>query len=236
MNVIKRFFVKKGLLKSCAQSEFGQIRYAKNSAIINTIYMHIHKCAGTSIYRDLSASPNFICCVGRPGSFPLRVGFEIIEPEIWEKSYKFTVVRNPFSRLVSVYKMFENSGYSKSIFGDFSGFIEYIRWSDVNNHIVDDYVTESSMNLTLNNVLHHCSSYHNKKYHLDDMDEIFRFETIADEILTVFNKLNITNTKLQHSRANNTYNYTNYYSKRERDIIYDKYARDIERFGYVFEQ
>ncbi len=220
---------------SPSTEEDGACIYKRNREIINVIYMHVHKCAGTSMYRNLAAYPQFLCCVARSGSFPLRVGYNLIEPEVWNRSFKFTIVRNPWSRLVSVYKMFECSGFSGRVFGSFSEFIEYIRWSDVDGHTIDNHVTCAEMNFTLNNVLHHCSSYHNSKYHLEDMDYVIKLENLSQEINKVVDILGVNGLEFAKHRSNKPYDYTSYYDLLLRKTVAEKYAADIERFGYVFE-
>lgn len=70
---------------------------------IQFIFVHIHKCAGTSFIEAIEKSPNAICCASIPGDYMGRTGRNLIPERVWEQSLKFTCVRNPYARVVSAY-------------------------------------------------------------------------------------------------------------------------------------
>ena len=198
------------------------------------IYLHLHKCAGTSIRKTLQRYPDFVCCVARPGNFPSRLSRDYIDDSIWNNSFKFTFVRNPYSRVVSVYKMFRNYNFRGSGFENFEEFIDFIRWCDVDSHHVDHEVPLTSFSGRIENIIHHCSSFHNPKYRIDELDFIGRVETINEDMKYVAEKLGVEEVNLPFLNSSKGSNYREYYSDKTRKIIAQKYHQDIERFEYKF--
>lgn len=197
--------------------------------------MHIHKCAGTSLYRSLAHVPGFVCCVARPGNFPYRLSREYIGDEIWAGAFRFTFVRNPYSRLVSAFKMFSGAPNWSRAFPTFDEFVEFIRWVDVDAHRVDrEYPSESEFTNTIGNVTHHCSSFHNPKYRLDEMHFVGRLEALEADLAVVALELGVERIELPRLNPTAPDDYRTYYTPRTREIVAAKYRRDLERFGYDF--
>jgi chondroitin 4-sulfotransferase 11 len=70
------------------------------------IFIHIPKCAGIAVSKSLLGKP-----VGHLSALDYRM---IFGKEDFNNYYKFTFVRNPFSRLVSAYEFMQNDGYGES--------------------------------------------------------------------------------------------------------------------------
>ena len=67
-----------------------------------------------------------------------------------------------------------------------------------------------------------------------ELDFIGRFENLENDYKYICQKIGLT-TKLPHVRASKHKHYTEYYDDETREIIADRYAKDIEYFGYKFE-
>lgn len=201
---------------------------------ITGIFMHVHKCAGTSFITAISNCPELISVVARPGNFPMRTGMERVPENIWRNSFKFTFVRNPYARLVSAYAMFTRSPKWRDLFPDFSTFLNFLRWVDIDYHTVEGEVDMKVFLTSLDNIIHHVSSYHNSKYRLNEMDYIGKVEELSDGLKNI-QKATSANISLPHlNRSNNSKDYRDYYDSRARHIASQIYAKDIERFGYAF--
>ena len=136
--------------------------------------------------------------------------------------FKFSVVRNPWDRLVSCYFYFERHG----IFGNFK-----------------DFLNESG--LYLNNFpkfngqlgcMEHRSLMFdflscNQKI---NMDFTGRFENLQEDFNVVCDKIGIPQQELPHANKSKHKHYTEYYNDETRQIVAEKYAKDIEYFGYEF--
>lgn len=208
---------------------------AQNRSRIRGIFMHIHKCAGTSLIHIFETIPEVISCAARPGNFPARTGWEAIPQDIQQQAYKFTFVRNPYARIVSAYRMFIKTEIWKSLFPTFDDFVEFLQWSDVHHHTVTEDIPMEQFIHTIGNAIHHCSSFHNPKYRLEEMDYIGRVETLAEDIQQITNALQIEPIAVPHLRkAGANQDYRSYYSARTKAIIGKIYQADLERFDYQF--
>lgn len=218
-----------------APLQLGESILQSKSATVRGIFMHIHKCAGTSLIDAFETRPEVVSCVARPGNFPRRTGRERIPDKMWRNSVKFTFVRNPYDRVVSAYKMFIKTPVWRSLFPRFEDFVEFLRWADVDRHRVEEETPVDDYVLTIGNLIHHCSAYHNPKYMLDEMDHIGRLETIDDDLVKISAMLDTALPgipRLNKSKGNRHYH--DYYNGKTRRLVHDLYRADIERFEYEF--
>ena len=65
------------------------------------------------------------------------------------------------------------------------------------------------------------------------MDYVFKLED-PNGMDKVFNDLKIPKVKLPYKNKNGHKHYTEYYNDETRDIVAEKYAKDIDYFGYKF--
>jgi hypothetical protein len=148
--------------------------------------------------------------------------------KIFNSYFKFMTVRNPWDRVVSYFFHMKAKGkhckrYQKYKIDEFSEFVaelvgprprpntgklaSYYSWSEVDGKfILDDYI---------------------------------RYENLENDTLRILNKLNINYNNITYPHMN-TYqrksnkHYTEYYDDETRQIVAEKYAKDIEYFGYEF--
>lgn len=134
--------------------------------------------------------------------------------------YKFGFVRNPWSRVVSLY--LRNEGIQMK---DKLSFEEFVNW--------------------IQNSSDTCIHPSTKKNQLDWftdregnvlVDFIGKFENLESDWDIISKKLGI-NKKLPHKNNtnSNTKHYSEFYTEETRDIIHNKFKVDIEYFGYTFE-
>ena len=122
----------------------------------------------------------------------------------WSGYYKFSVVRNPWERRVSSWAYRLKKGQHN-----------YTEFKDFTRHYpaVPQFSWLSDQD---GNFL---------------MDYVFKLED-PDGMDKVFNKLKISKVKLPHKNRNGHKHYTEYYDEETKQIIAEKYAKDIEYFGY----
>ena len=180
------------------------------------IFVHINKTAGTSVGR----------AIGLPVKDHL-MATEIIErigAQAWEDAYKFTVVRNPWDKVVSHY--------------------EYRRKKDktgiaTNNIPFDSWVRrtygEDKDPVLYNNP----RSFQPQVDWLKDadgvvsMDYIIRFESINEGFEHVRQAIGL-DAELPHLNASQRAGYHAYYDDESRVIVAKWFREDIEAFGYEF--
>jgi len=133
--------------------------------------------------------------------------------------FKFTFIRNPWDRFVSIYHYLLNTTFC---FKDKIDINEFAR----------------TIFLTKNN---HCKWHCLPQYfHLLDeynnlnIDFIGRFENLQQDFNFVCDKIRTPQQQLPHENATNHKHYTEYYDDETKQIVSEKYAKDIEYFGYEF--
>ena len=59
-------------------------------------------------------------------------------------------------------------------------------------------------------------------------------ENFKEDVLQVMDKLGLPPCEIPHNKKQNTKSYINYYTDETKQIVAEKYAKDIEYFGYEF--
>jgi len=126
--------------------------------------------------------------------------------------YKFTCVRNPWDRMVSYYFTPTQSPET----WDRKGFQEIIS----NAVSVADYLRLDR----------------NEQDPFANVNYIIRFENLADDFRTVCGMLDISPATLPRYNRSSREHYSKYYDDELRHLVHTRFAEEIERFGYTFEQ
>jgi hypothetical protein len=204
-------------------------------ADIKFIFMHIHKCAGTSLIEALENSPNAIGCASVAGDYPGRTGRDLIPDPVWRNAIKFTCIRNPYARVASAYSMFVRCSRWQQIFPTFDDFARFLSYLRFEAHSVSGPIVIEQYRNTIDNVIHHCTPYSNSKYLIDEMDRIIRLEELDEEIQLLRDEYGLIVDLLTHRKqTGDGLGYRGLYSDESRRLIGEVYATDFERFGYAF--
>lgn len=190
---------------------------------LECIFVHIPKAAGISI--NMALFENY-----GGGHKSAQIYKRIFGPIVFKKYYKFTFVRNPYSRLLSAYKFLKKGGFhlndketvwAEENLSEFSSFDEFVRkwlneeskWSYTHFKPQYIYVCDNNYNLM--------------------MDFVGRFENLDNDFDKVCQQLNIKN-KLQHHNktSQKKENWKSYYSDYSLKKVGDIYRKDFEMFNY----
>ena len=193
------------------------------------IFIHIPKCAGTSVYTSLCKSLELVNGKGEPtcdeqdymlfknppherfgNSLALdqHCDYAGVKNYFDEKGYdineyfKFTFVRNPWARTVSYW-----------IYGkDARSFRDYC-------------IEEKDIQF-----------YRIKKpdYHELGVDYVGKVENMNEDLKTVCNKIGIPNPEIYHHNESDHKHYTEYYNEKTQELIAKNYELDISNFSYKF--
>jgi hypothetical protein len=182
----------------------------------NYVFIHISKTAGTSI----------VDVIGKPFRKHLTVKdvINVIGQKKWDQAYKFTVIRNPWDKVVSQYKhaikMNSNNMAIKRI--------EFKDWVACTYGEPKDpfYYGRAQMFFPQVEWL---KNYQGKI----DVDKIIRFENLNEGINEVFETLAIES-NLPHLNETYKTNYRDFYDEESIQIITEWFHEDIQEFGYTF--
>ena len=208
------------------------------------IYIHIPKAGGTTIENTLFqyASDSFGTRFAKQNKcYRNKELFNIIEE--YSNYYTFTFSRNPYSRIASSYRFFKfyNSMSFKSFVNKVCEFIdlgtEKIYKERSNNTTALHVNLRKACNYPFNdngNIGYHIlpqSYFVAQKNHINF---IGKMENLQEDFNIVCEKIGIPQQKLPHKNKTNHKHYTEYYDDETREIVAEKYAKDIEYFGYEF--
>jgi hypothetical protein len=201
----------------------------------NLVFVHIPKCAGTTIEKIMGTSTHkeYYCPwkQRRVGSRKTYQHFTYMElkEELdieWNDYYVFSVVRNPYERFVSEYNFRKNIFLTTGIPSDnpqsFEKFVENLK----------DRVPRRTARF--DGHLETQSSYlKNKNKKIEKSINIFKFENLAPcwEVLEkktgVFYKKDYWSRKTVEEKP-----YQSFYTKETKNIIYSFYEEDFVNFEY----
>jgi hypothetical protein len=195
---------------------------------LRCIFVHIQKTGGSSI-RGALKMVQFDPHKHRFAR-ELRAAYG---EEIWRSYFKFAFVRNPWDRLVSWWEMMRRNslegrpmnGFQRLILARARTFEEFIRAGDIEIHDPDgskwiyrnqiDYLSDEEGRLLV--------------------DYVGRFERLQADFAEVAARLGTPPVALPHANRTERRPFESYYSPELRDHVGRRYQRDIETFGYRFD-
>ena len=192
------------------------------------LFVHIHKTAGNSIQSILRrysedeivtarAHQDGVERFGlRNPNYPIKKHSTLAEyrvalgEEQFRALYKFTCVRNPWDRLISLY---------------FSPSRGRAQWD---RKLFKKLVSNTS------SVADHLRLGKDDADPFSNVDRVMRFETLAKDFHVVCAALDIPLTPLPSYNRSIREHYSKYYDDELRELVGRRFASEIERFGYTF--
>lgn len=203
------------------------------------IFVHIPKTGGTSIENAIWGSDRSVRSPEQLWMGAVRPGFNKYQSgglqhllawqirlevgaEVFHDCFKFAFVRNPWSKAVSQFRYVRTRK-------DLLEFMGMTRRTSFGRYLKLIERTE------------HVQSFEQCRFVLDDdgtelVDFIGRFERLEHDFRIVADRIGLPNATLPHDmRSDDDRPWRSYYDRRTRARVARIYARDIERFGYDFE-
>lgn len=188
------------------------------------IFVHIPKCAGVSISRTLFGN----LAGGHANITKYQIIFSKHE---FETYFKFAFVRNPWDRLVSAFHFFREGGMAKpdkifaekhlSAYRDFEDFVR--RGLNLENLETTHFMPQYRFVCDIGDIR-------------PKVDFIGFYENLREDFNYVRNRLDISaNLKYQNKTSNRKIDYRDYYTDETIEIVANVYQKDIEIFGYDFD-
>jgi len=189
------------------------------------IFIHVTKTAGTSIENAFDSSA---------GNTKSEVEYKHESasymknkfPTEWESYFTFSIVRNPFDRMLSRYTW----GKRKNLWNRYtSSFNIFVKRIDEGKKVMS-----TPHRIWLREALKSQSQMLCNEDGDLLVDYIGKFENLQEDFNTICDKIVIPRQVLPHKNKSKHKHYTEYYNDETRSIVAKKYVKDIEMFGYEF--
>lgn len=171
------------------------------------LFVHIPRTGGSSIKSSLDLHDKLF--KKSPSFLDYHTPFRNID-NIYDSYFKFTFVRNPWDRFVSLYFFNKSTRYQKMFPNRLTTLIakkyEFKEWLDIFPY----------------------RKFQQVDYGVLELDFIGRYETIQDDFNTIFNK------KLNVENSTDKKHYSYYYDDEGVDKVYTLAKLDINTFKYEF--
>jgi len=190
------------------------LRYENETSFV---FLHINKTAGTSVGKAIGLQVK--------QHLTAREIIQRIGREKWVSAWKFTFVRNPWDRAVSLYEY--RRGKDRT--GIATRNLSFSEWTQrVFSEDPDPVFHNNPKSFQTQ------SEWLRDERGEIDIDFVGRFENIAKDFEEIAKKI-APGASLRHLNASSRAPYGSYYDNASNAIVSRWFKEDIERFGYVFE-
>ena len=185
------------------------------------IFVHIPKCAGTSLRESLQMPQ---------GGHATLIDYQLrLPPEDFEKAFKFTFVRNPWDRLASAFFFLKNRDLKSNR-----------KWAEKNLSAYGDFDSFVRQWVTTENIWSY-SHFRPQFYFVSTgerrpaMDFVGFYENLETDFSLLCERMKISTSLREENRnSQRTRDYRENYTDETRRIVAEVYAEDIRLFGYDF--
>jgi chondroitin 4-sulfotransferase 11 len=130
-------------------------------------------------------------------------------PARFEKFVKFSIVRNPWDQMISLYLRL-NAQDPEAV-----NFKQFLNTYNVPAGTVPEYSLFDEQGICM-------------------MDEIGRFENLTDDYIKICSNLGIDSDPLSNTNSSSKKHYSEYYDSESEDLVSRLFCKDISYFGYKF--
>lgn len=211
----------------------------------NFLFVHTAKTGGTSVrdalsplrFRDPWYPVQFLCSrlsalsghrlgIKFPRHSKIVAAQEMLPQELFEKLFKFVFVRNPWDLQVSSFHHIRRE--RPHLMSHVETFEEFIRWK-LDPERPYQYHVDTSIDLQSDYVI----DLHGKVL----VDFIGRYENLHDDFAEACRRIGIKAPELPHKRQakDRGKDYRSYYTDELAALVGERFAPDIELFGYTFD-
>lgn len=152
--------------------------------------------------------------------------------------YIFAFVRNPWDRLLSCYLSKIDPREEDCDYWQNGVAFNFWKYGDTfhGEMSFEDFVKATAQIPDEEADIHFSSQYRHITDAQDNLipDFIGRFESLTNDFSEVLVRLGIPNRALPHQMKTEHKHYSAYYTLETRELVKDRYATDIKRFGYTF--
>ena len=211
------------------------------------VFVHIQKTGGDTVSRLMGESIPDIFCFKAKHESAVKAAAEL---KCWNEYFKFAFVRNPWDRLVSWYSMIRDA--------------ETIRWHQIltnqrrrshfrqtrenklwryvldNSSTFEEFIINCTDEIEVDEGVHYSFAYNQLDYIADSNDDLLvdfigRFESFGSDLHKVYDRLGLGLGSIPHENRSVRGHYSTFYTPETETIVRKRFQRDIEYFGYKFE-
>lgn len=188
---------------------------------LECIFIHIPKAAGVSINKVLFGNLG-----GAHRS--VRSYKRIFGPKTFQRYFKFTFVRNPYSRLLSAFRFLKQGGFNPK---DELWAKKHLAEYDTFTEFVNEWLTDKTMMEYIH--FHPQCMFVCDRTLEPEVDFIGRFETLEADFNTICKRLNISQELEKHNQSQKkSVDWRTAYTDETQEKVYRLYQKDFEIFGY----
>ncbi|MCG7985211.1 MAG: sulfotransferase family protein [Candidatus Thiodiazotropha lotti] len=212
----------------------------------NFLFVHIAKTGGTSVrsalqplrWRDPWYYPMFLCSrfshlsghrIGTkfPRHSRIVAAKELLPEDFFNNLFKFAIVRNPWDLQVSSYHHIRRE--RPHLISHIEDFDHFIRWK-----LDPERPYQYHVDTSIQSQLDYLIDLQGKIL----VDFIGHYENLAEDFKTITTQLKIDSISLPHKRRakDRSKDYREYYTDDLAELVGTHFKRDIEAFGYRFDQ
>jgi hypothetical protein len=202
------------------------------------IFIHIQKCAGTSItyalVPHLGEEDVVLGCTpegeklseiwgktkGLYKHVTAREAKEILGDEIWDNYFKFSFIRNPWDLTVSTYHWWlktkwDDQHKTGEKIRSLDNFTEYVKSPYLRRNTCSGHVMDGKGNKLV--------------------DFLGRHESLEKDFAYICGRLSLPNINLPVRNVSNHRKYIEHYTEETKLIVKERFKRDLKNFNYSFE-
>ena len=190
------------------------------------IFIFQHKCASSSLRNTLVKNDNFNL------SFHWGTNskeYQNDELKKYSDYFVFANIRNPYARAVSSWTYLQRDFRFERQFTRGLSFKDTFKNLPKSNGKLCNKSNHDYLHITQQQT---DTLLDDKGKFITDM--LIRFENLQEDFNIVCDKIGIPRQELPHKNPTKHKHYTEYYDDETRQIVAEKYAKDIEYFGYEF--
>ena len=194
----------------------------------NCIHIHIPKCAGSTIECVLGGGQYVSWDDSNKIWMPHATAQQIKKfyCKGYDEYFSFSFVRNPWDRSLSDYLWMQKDLRIRDTFKNFL----LLQGSFDDERLKCPPKSHTTRH---DHLLCQCDFLLNENGQLM-VDFVGKFENLQEGFDTVCDEIGIAHQQLPHTNKGNHKHYTQYYDDETREIVAEKYAKDIAAFGYKF--
>ncbi|WP_298758847.1 sulfotransferase family 2 domain-containing protein [uncultured Psychroserpens sp.] len=205
------------------------------------IFIHIPKCAGTSVYKFFNPdvkfdfrTPNYDIHYGwcpdrkihmQHATSKQLVELDLISPEQWNTYFKFTFIRNPWDRVYSDYLWIRKTAKINDTF------INYLNKSGSFSSILND---DTNFDYRGDHLRPQTDFFNDDQYKMDFIGNFETFSVDMEKILKLIKADEVFDFH-ENIKTKDKLHYSYFFSAKRKQLFEHLYQQDILKLDYIFQ-